>query len=1358
MAKFGDIIKIAGMKEDSKPSKPRHVVSKTVRKSKGRGCEFCPLNTVKGIHKIIGKVRGRKIFVWAQSPGPEENREGKELIGRSGKWFWDEMEGAGLTRDMVDIQNVVRCYPADRIVDKYGPMLKMRNPSKEEIFSCNAWTDKALEKSKARVHVVLGQVAAKALLGTEYKKDRTVFWSEKLKGWAICADHPSFFIRGGSRARLRKFRELLKHAAKLAKVSSGSRFGYIEKQHYVGIATVKEAKRAYRKIVRAPGRVSADFEWGYVDEHGKATADGRGRRTALVYGFCPRPGYSYVFYAGHPDAPIPNQRAGKKIIKIVKKILTDEKIKKLFHHGCSDVEATSDLLHCDIRGYDYDTEFGEYFRFPDAHGFGLDIITSRRMPQFAGYKQIVVPDALTTQFFESYVKPHKNETKDEAKHRYLTKTPIADIYQKARKNGGLNYALVPWKKMVLYNGADNDVQKRIELTTKQFVNLELMHVYIDASFILAKMEVDGPLFDYKHHRDLEKWWPVQAQYHLRMIRKYAKKILGKEQGKTFNPNSPPQVWNILYNKLRLQKVLPENLDRDGNPVKPDTGKNTLDLLGEYHPLPKHIKEFRYYSKGKGTYLDGFKISADMFGGKLRTRWWLTGTGTGRMSSGGGKNKKDEDITGIVNLQNVHGNHQIQCLLISDKQWRKLYKYWLKHGPFKSDKDIPFWVWKLRVLLGFDHAQMELRVLAQKSKDKALIRIFSTKQDLNTKKTSKCTTCKKKEYLCKNCRNCTKDCGCGDPHSLVGHELTGWEIYKIKIDDAIRRVVKNMQFGIVFGLNENNLFDYMVAKKVYRYARNAKEKKEELKNRERVKEFHRKYFERFSAVRQMIEEDRAFAEKNGYVQTLFGFKRTIGANAESDRDAYWGNQAVNCVDYDTEALTQRGWVSGSSLQKGDVLLTFNTKNKALEWQSAIDIKKFPDYKGPIVEFQSKAFSSVTTPDHRWPVRHKQQYVCKLSKDMGGWGQDAIPRTGSYQAPANNDLSLNWLELVGWVLTDGHYGQGQGYAGNSVSVCQVKKHNVKEIDALFKRLNIPYRRRKKPLGDEVFWHFSGLNGGWFKATFPHRVLTPEFLTRLSKYQLKVLYKTMLKGDGSIGDKTGFYCRSKAGAEAFQMLAMLCGKSSHLFYRDMSKYKPKSRKLKSIPRMKGIWCVTVHERDHVQVTSKQKKTYKSKKCSVWCPMVPNTYFVARRGGQTFITGNTPIQGTAHQVMLMGLVPLKRKPLTYKLLQKPKMEVHDAIYFSVKLRNMWKAATKGEYMLEKESIKIVRKKFGIDWKVPLKAEPKAGFRFGCMVKADKDHIKGENKTAQFLNNWCTENQKMMKELSEQLAKAEDAYEGTIA
>jgi len=1017
---FANIIQIEGVEEHPSPkatSTRKRSVTTLVGK---RGCEYCTLNKVKGVKKIFGKVRGKRYFIWSQSPNRLENEEGQELLGEAGSFLWEELAEAGITRAQCDVQNVVRCFPADR--DELGS-LRMRNPSKEEVKCCSIYNDRALDKSEAHVHLVFGQLTAQALLGSEYRKDRHVFWSERLSAWVVTLDHPAFFVKGGSRKRLDDFRKLLRAARRLGK-QPRSKYGFLEARRYIGVTTAKGAKEAYRdlsRIARRGERLSADLEEGWVDKKGRPVVDPQpgDRSVALVYGFCGTPGTVYVFALDHPDAPVKTDVSRRVIRRMVKRLLTKSKFKKLFHHGSYDVPRTKELLGYTVRGYDYDTNFSEFFSYvdvPPPRSYALANIAHRRFPQFAGYKTITAPECFTKPFLDSLPKNSK-----------LT---LDAKYEMARKKGGrnMNYALVPWKKMVLYNGADNDLQKRLEVTTRNNgrVPMPLMHVYMDASFVLDRMEKDdSPFFDYWHHDRLTKLFPIRRDELLGKLKKIARKVgvpwakklaaSPKMQRKynikdqkqaegwidkyrDFNPDSPPQVSRLIYDILKLPQV---------SEIK-NTQKDTMELMKQYHPFPGYQTEYKQLAKICSTYLAGFKYAADYSvahgkGPRCRTAWWLTGTRTGRLSSGGGP----DGLDGVVNLQNVHGDPQLQNLLISDLKWRKMYLYWKEHGDFKSDADIPDWILDINLFLGFDHAQMELRVVAQKSKDPELIKIFSTKQQLSFD-VHKCKTCKKVTLICVHCKNCKDDCGCGDPHSLVGHALTGWPIARIKNDETARRPVKNMQFGIVYGLNENSLIPYMRAKGVT----------EEMASDDQIKEQYRAYFVRFKRVKKMIENDRAIVEATGKVSSLFGFIRELDVHGD-EGGAYWGNQAIN--------------------------------------------------------------------------------------------------------------------------------------------------------------------------------------------------------------------------------------------------------------------------------------------------------------------------------------TPIQGTAHQAMLIGIVPIVRMPEKYNLLQKPCMEIHDAMYFFVSLRNMWKAAKQGQYMLEKESINIIRKEFGIDWQVPFVAEPKGGFRFGVQVKMDKL----EDKTiSAFLNAWCRKNKESEIKLKKEMRK----------
>jgi uracil-DNA glycosylase family 4 len=197
------------------------------------GCAFCPLNKVPGIKKVKGTVEGKEIFIWGMAPGPEENKEGREFVGRSGRLLWDELKIVGITRDMCDIQNVVRCFPAD-YNDTEWPPLTMRDPTPEEIHCCSIFTKQAIEFHQAKVHLIFGAVAAKALLGVEYKKGKKSFWSDKLNAHVMCLYHPSFFIRQGYGGKVpqapnsfyKQWRADFKHAASL--LLSKGQFSYIE--------------------------------------------------------------------------------------------------------------------------------------------------------------------------------------------------------------------------------------------------------------------------------------------------------------------------------------------------------------------------------------------------------------------------------------------------------------------------------------------------------------------------------------------------------------------------------------------------------------------------------------------------------------------------------------------------------------------------------------------------------------------------------------------------------------------------------------------------------------------------------------------------------------------------------------------------------------------------------------------------------------------------------------------------------------------------------------------------------------------------------------------------------------------------
>jgi uracil-DNA glycosylase family 4 len=483
-----------------------------------------------------------------------------------------------------------------------------------------------------------------------------------------------------------------------------------------------------------------------------------------------------------------------------------------------------------------------------------------------------------------------------------------------------------------------------------------------------------------------------------------------------------------------------------------------------------------------------------------------------------------------------------------------------------------------------------------------------------------------------------------------------------------------------------------------------------------------FWKRYPGVLAWVKAKRKEYQDTGSARTLTGMVR---------HQTLWGNEPLNCVDYETEALTQRGWVNGADLRAGDVLLTMSAERQMLEWQSATDVKQYPEYEGVVHRLDGKSFSVATTPNHRWAYQKDSStdfsFYEATTETLPKWG--SIPRIRPYNAPSKAAYSDDWIRLVGWVLTDGCYTnktsdapswdyrrtKANGYSGSQVAVCQKKSGNIAELDALFKRLPFPSRTKlahNRAEDEELFWTFSGLPGQWFYGNFPDRVLRPEFLLQLPKEQLIILYDTMIKGDGWIDNGREALCAGTARkdqVDAFQMLGVLCGRLTSVYYDDLTKYASDKLypSMDNIPKATGGWVAKRTVRENVSL-GWLKRSSAVEKLGMWCPMVPNTFFVARRKGKVFITGNTPIQGTTtgHMVLeaqnaLAALSREKNDPYLH-----PRINIHDDLSFILPDDpDLLEAYIK---LIAAELVKI-RFDFQI---VPLMVEAKVGYTWAELIE----------------------------------------------
>jgi DNA polymerase-1 len=160
----------------------------------------------------------------------------------------------------------------------------------------------------------------------------------------------------------------------------------------------------------------------------------------------------------------------------------------------------------------------------------------------------------------------------------------------------------------------------------------------------------------------------------------------------FNVNSPPQLAEILFDKLNLQPNA-----RRGKAKARSTAADVLEELSAQHSLPAKVIEFREISKLKSTYVDALPKLIHPETGRLHTSFSQTGAVTGRLSSSD------------PNLQNIpirtELGRQIRAAFVAEKG---------------------------KVLLSADYSQIELRVMAHFSKDPVLVEAFRNGEDIHAR--------------------------------------------------------------------------------------------------------------------------------------------------------------------------------------------------------------------------------------------------------------------------------------------------------------------------------------------------------------------------------------------------------------------------------------------------------------------------------------------------------------------------------------------------------------------------------------------------------------------------------------------------
>ncbi|MBE9547374.1 MAG: DNA polymerase I [Proteobacteria bacterium] len=297
------------------------------------------------------------------------------------------------------------------------------------------------------------------------------------------------------------------------------------------------------------------------------------------------------------------------------------------------------------------------------------------------------------------------------------------------------------------------------------------NVEIPLAYVLASMEKKGVLVD----AGLLKEMSLQLEELIAISEEKIYRLAGEK----FNINSPKQLQAILFDRLGLPK---------GKKTKEgySTGVEVLSALARTHELPAEILAYRSIAKLKSTYMDALPMLVNPETGRIHTSYNQTVTATGRLSSSN------------PNLQNI------PVRTVEGKRIRQA---------FIAPKGCE--------IVSADYSQIELRILAHLSGDKALIEAFKSGEDV---------------------------------HVRTASDIFG--VFPEMVNADMRRQAKVINFGIVYGMSPFGLSRELGISQ----------------NQARI--YIDAYFRRFHGVREYLDRVLENARKDGFVTTLLNRRRYI----------------------------------------------------------------------------------------------------------------------------------------------------------------------------------------------------------------------------------------------------------------------------------------------------------------------------------------------------------------------------------------------------------------------------------------------------------------------------------------------------
>jgi uracil-DNA glycosylase family protein len=145
------------------------------------------------------------LLLVGEQPGDQEDLQGHPFVGPSGELLDRALAAAAIDRQRTYVTNVVKHF-------RWTPRGKRRlhqTPNQTEIQACRPWVEREFELVDAKVAELLGAIAAKAVLGNDFRvtRSRGQVVTAMVGTWAgpvVATVHPASILRAsdaGARAQ-----------------------------------------------------------------------------------------------------------------------------------------------------------------------------------------------------------------------------------------------------------------------------------------------------------------------------------------------------------------------------------------------------------------------------------------------------------------------------------------------------------------------------------------------------------------------------------------------------------------------------------------------------------------------------------------------------------------------------------------------------------------------------------------------------------------------------------------------------------------------------------------------------------------------------------------------------------------------------------------------------------------------------------------------------------------------------------------------------------------------------------------------------------------------------------------------------